>query len=103
MSNGLPEEPLYTTNSDAKEPIVSNKLVPEKLTEEEKRKTKTLEFCFKAAPWIAVLALIFVVGDVICKSNGLTDTLVEDGFSLITYIVTAALGYIFANNSNSHG
>lgn len=96
------KKPLYGENLDTEMPQISNNLVPEKVTEEEKRKTKTLEFCFKAAPWVAVLAILLVAGDVICQSFNLAETLVEDGFSLITYIVTAALGYIFANNTNQH-
>ena len=94
--NNLPESPLFPgeENPDTE---LSVQLLKQKGDIENKR--KTLEFCLSSAKWIAPIAIILIVGDMLLQHWEMDSTLLKDCFSLLTYVVTAALGFIFANNS----
>ena len=96
--NKLPEEPmLFDETDDADSSALSVELLKE--TEEIKRKSKTLEFCLSSAKWIAPIAVLLIIFDILLQHWQMDSTLLKDCFSLLTYVVTAALGFIFANNS----
>ena len=94
--NKLPEFPLFP-NDDKPESQLSVQLLKEK--EEIENKRKTLEFCLSSAKWIAPIAILLIIGDMLLQHWNLDSTLLKDCFSLLTYVVTAALGFIFANNT----
>lgn len=94
----LPEEPiLFTEEEESFVPLPPIELLKE--TEEIKRKGKTLDFCLSSAKWIAPIAVLLIIGDMLLQHWEMDSTLLKDCFSLLTYVVTAALGFIFANNS----
>ena len=95
--NNLPETPLFP---DQEKTMVEQPPVQIlKETEEIKRKSKTLDFCLSSAKWIAPIGFVLIICDIILQHMQLDTTLLKDCFSLLTYVVTAALGYVFANNS----
>jgi len=105
MRNNERDQPLVFSakEEDAiseKYPVTQNvKFNKEKA--ESDRKTKTLEFCFTSAGWIAAIGILFLIFDALFQHWHLDTTMLKDGFSLISYIITAALGYMFANNKNN--
>ena len=94
--NSLPESPLFPDEEKADSKL-SVQLLKEKGDIENKR--KTLEFCLASAKWIAPIAFLLILGDMALQHWKMDSTLLKDCFSLLTYVVTAALGFIFANNS----
>lgn len=101
--NNLPEIPLFPDEDTPENGKVSAveplSLEEYKIKQELSRQNKVLDFCFKSSKWIAILAVALILADIITKCNGVESSLIKECFSLITYIVTAALGFIFANNS----
>lgn len=89
MNNSIDDEPLFdsgsSTESDTPYPV-SNKETFNKEQEESKRKTKTLEFCFGSAKWVAVLWVLLIVLDIVVQRVGLDNSLLKDGTSLLSYI-----------------
>ena len=94
--NNLPEQPMFS-EEDSVESGLSVQLLKEKGEIENKR--KTLDFCLSSAKWIAPIAFVLIAGDMLLQHLEMDATLLKDCFSLLTYVVTAALGFIFANNS----
>lgn len=67
--------------------------------QENTRKNKVLSFCFKASIWILFFAAFLIIADFIAQANKWESTLIKDCLSLVTYTVTAALGFMFGSNS----
>ena len=95
--NNLPESPMFPNEEE--ETVIQPSVQILKETEEIKRKSKTLDFCLSAAKWVAPIAFVLIVFDILLQRFALDSTLLKDCFSLLTYVVTAALGFVFANNS----
>lgn len=96
------DEPLFQerTDNDSTEKQKNRLNLEEYNTlQENGRKTKVLEFCFKSSKWILLLIAFLIVCDMIAQANGLDSTIVKDCLSLVTYSVTAALGFMFGSNS----
>ena len=97
--NTLPEEPMFPEEESIQQFEHGLTYEQYKWKSENFRKNKTLEFCFTSAKWIALIGIALIAGDFVAQYFSFETTLVKDCFSLLTYIVTAALGFIFANNS----
>lgn len=67
--------------------------------QENGRKNKVLSFCFKSSPWVLTFAVLLIAADFIAQENGHDTALIKDCLSLVTYVVTAALGFMFGSNS----
>ena len=94
--NNLPESPLFQDEEE-----LDKKLTIQQLKEKGdiENKKKTLTFCLSAAKWIAPIAFLLIGVDMLLQHWKMDSTLLKDCFSLLTYVVTAALGFVFANNS----
>lgn len=68
--------------------------------QENRRKNKILNFGFSAMIWILVFALLLIIVDLIAQALQLDSSLIEKCFTLIQYIVTAVLGFIFGRKTN---
>lgn len=102
MNNNIDDEPLFPSDSNAEQNTqysVSNKETFNREKEDSRRKNKILEFCFSSAKWVAVLWVVMIVLDIIVQKVGLDNTILKDATSLLSYIVTAALGFMFASNN----
>ena len=101
--NSLPEEPLFQTLPDLykNDNGDNEKLTLEEINaiEENNRKNKVLDFCFKASIWILGFVTLLIAADLIVQLNNLDGSLIKECLSLTTYIVTAALGFIFGSNN----
>lgn len=67
--------------------------------EENHRKNRIIDFCIKAAVWVAIFSLVIIGADFCAQSLGFNSDLIKDCFSLITYLATAASGFLFGSNS----
>ena len=67
--------------------------------QENDRKNKVLLFCFKASIWVLFSVAFLIIADFVTQANGWDSELIKNCLSLITYIVTAALGFMFGSNS----
>lgn len=99
--NELPEKPLFTDDNEDCGNFSDQDLSLEELKEKAaiNRQGKTLDFCLSSAKWIAPIAFILIAADLLLQHLKMDSSLLKDCFSLLTYVVTAALGFIFANNS----
>lgn len=68
--------------------------------QENRRKNKILNFGFSAMIWILVFAVILIIADLIAQACQLDSSLIEKCFTLIEYIVTAVLGFIFGRKTS---
>lgn len=100
------DEPLFASEEDGqdkknKSGKTSNSLSLEEYNskQENNRKNKVLLFCFKASIWILFFAAFLIVADFVAQANKWESTLIKDCLSLVTYTVTAALGFMFGSNS----
>lgn len=67
--------------------------------QENNRKNMVLSFCFKASVWVVFCTAFLVAADLYAQAHNLESTLIKDCLSLVTYSVTAALGFMFGSNS----
>lgn len=100
--NSLPEEPLFSSTQELPSSNYSDadKLNVEEFNarEENSRKNKVLDFCFKASIWVLGFVIVLIIADLYAQTNKLDGSLIKECLSLTTYIVTAALGFIFGSN-----
>lgn len=98
------DEPLFFSGEDEEEGTPSKSKSTPTLEEynsrqENSRKNKVLSFCFKASIWILFFAAFLILADFVAQANKWDSTLIKDCLSLVTYTVTAALGFMFGSNS----
>lgn len=98
------DEPLFALadENDAESARIETKslsLQEYNSKQENSRKNKVLSFCFRASKWVLLFAVFLICADLYAQAHGWDTTLVKDCLSLVTYIVTAALGFIFGSNS----
>lgn len=100
------DEPLFASKEDEegkknKSGKTTNTLSLEEYNskQENNRKNKVLLFCFKASIWILFFAAFLILADFVAQANGWDSALIKDCLSLVTYTVTAALGFMFGSNS----
>lgn len=97
------DEPLFPSEEVAEQ---SNSKSSEKLTAEELKKRadiffheKVLNFGFGSVIFILLLAVGLICADFHAQKMGYSSDLIKECMSLLTYIATAALGFIFGANS----
>lgn len=97
------DEPLFSTteNEQTKSGQSSGHLALEEYNskQENSRKNKVLSFCFKASVWVLFFVVFLIIADFVAQDNSWDTELIKDCLSLVTYIVTAALGFMFGSNS----
>ena len=97
------DEPLFPSE-DVDDTTVSKPR--EKLTAQELKKRadiffheKILNFGFGSIIFILFLAIILILTDFHAQKMGYNSEMIKECMSLLTYIATAALGFIFGANS----
>ena len=97
----LRDEPLFMTDAENPENSLSADLSIEEYNsrQENRRKNKILDFGFSAMIWILVFAVVLIIADLIAQAFKLDNSLIENCFTLIEYIVTAVLGFIFGRKT----
>ena len=98
------DKPLfYDSNNDEIDRSFSNaqKLSIEEINnrEENNRKNRIIDFCIKAALWLALFSIVMIAADMFAQCKGFETSLIKDCFSLVTYLATAASGFLFGSNS----
>lgn len=96
------DEPLFTTDIEKSEGPSSERLSIEEYNtrQENRRKNKILDFGFSAMLWVLGFAILLIIADLIAQAFQLDSSLIEKCFTLIQYIVTAVLGFIFGRKTN---
>lgn len=99
------DEPLFSTENNDNEniPVDTTQGVPSieeyNSKQENSRKNKVLTFCFKSSRWVLAFVVFLIIADLFAQAHGWEPTLIKECLSLITYCVTAALGFMFGSNS----
>lgn len=57
--------------------------------------SKVLSFGFVAMAVIVVMMILLILADFYAQKNNLSSELIKECLSLLTYVATAALGFIF--------
>lgn len=96
------DEPLFTADIENSEWPSNEKLSIEEYNnrQENRRKNKILDFGFSAMLWVLGFAILLIIADLIAQASQLDSSLIEKCFTLIQYIVTAVLGFIFGRKTN---
>lgn len=101
--NNCDDAPMFPTQENGENSEEDKKLsltLPElNALQENVRKNKVLSFCFKASIGAAILIVLFIIFDFIAQANNWNNDIIKDALSVLTYIVTAASGFMFGSNS----
>lgn len=99
----IDDSPMFPTKSNGELSETNKRLsispADYTIIQESLRKNKVLNFCFKASIAAAILIILFIIADFIAQANGWNNDIIKDALSLLTYIVTAASGFMFGSNS----
>lgn len=96
------DEPLFVTDVESSDGTKHEDLSIEEynIRQENRRKNKILNFGFSAMVWMLAFAVALIILDLIAQAFKLDTSLIGNCFTLIQYIVTAVLGFIFGRKTN---
>lgn len=106
MKKWYDDIPLFSESTSTNDLSSSDKTalqvernIPIEISPEDKRKDKILKFSFRLFFVLLAIIVAFVLLDVIEHKFNVENPLLSEAFELMKYVITAVLGYLFANNA----